>query len=274
MVPKKAALDESENEGPPDDPEEAVPEAELRAGLPRDPMSDALVKLTTLVEDLQTQKTKRGSRLEQALEGAAAGSGAQDGGGISSRKNSLARRALRQALHESPEEIYTTIEKLMLEDLLSRTLAPGMPKPTLCARAWLESRSRLTNYPAAVRTAWGVAGILDCLKARARAALMLLQADQVALDKGSWTLAAEASLELAPPFHSFASHAAVDASDQPLSRLFEPRWAEIMLHHLKDTEDYVERKRKLGAKTNRSHQTEEAEGQPGPKAGAKPKPKP
>ena len=280
VVPKKAALDESENEGPPDDPEEAGAEAELRENVPRDPMSDALVKLTTLVEDLQTQKSKRGTRLEQALEGAAAGSGSQDGGGISSRKNSLARRALRQALHESPEEIYSTIEKLMPEDLLSRTLAPGMPKPTLCARAWLESRSRLTNYPAAVRTAWGVAGILDCLinsnpaEARARAALMLLQADQVALDKGSWTLAAEASLELAPPFHSFASHAAVDASDQPLSRLFEPRWAEIMLHHLKDTEDYVERKRKLGAKTNRPHQAEEAEGQPGPKAGAKPKPKP
>ncbi|CAE7781763.1 unnamed protein product, partial [Symbiodinium necroappetens] len=68
VVPKKAALDESENEGPPDDPEEAVIEAELRTALSRDPMSDALVKLTTLVEDLQTQKTKRGSRLEQALE--------------------------------------------------------------------------------------------------------------------------------------------------------------------------------------------------------------
>ena len=107
-----------------------------------------------------------------------------------------------------------------------------------------------------------MAGILDCLinsnpaEARARAALMLLQADQVALDKGSWTLASEASLELAPPFHSFASHAAVDASDQPLSRLFEPRWAEIMLHHLRDTEDYVERKRKLGAKANRTQPSE------------------
>ena len=152
-----------------------------------------------------------------------------------------------------------------------------LPLP-LRQRVPVESRSRLTNYPAAVRTAWGVAGILDCLinsnpaEARARAALMLLQADQVALDKGSWTLASEASLELAPPFHSFASHAAVDASDQPLSRLFEPRRAEIMLHHLRDTEDYVERKRKLGAKGNRTPSEEES--QPGPKPGAKPKPKP
>ena len=274
---KASVLDESGDEAEAEAVQATSTENLAVASAPQDPVSAALVKLTAIVEDLQGQKHKRGTRLEQALDGAAGGSGSQEGSGISNRKNSMARRALRQALHEAPEEIYSTIEKLMLEDLLSRTLAPGMPKPALCARAWLENRSRLTNFPAAVRTAWGVAGILDCLinsnvaEARARAALMLLQADQVAIDRGSWTLAAEASLELAPPFHAFANHVPPDPTDQPFTRLMEPRWGEIFLHHLRETEDYTERRRKLNAKGNRSQSEEEPNKE---KPGPKPKPKP
>ena len=271
----QSALEESDEEAAAE-PHIAPPPV-LEAS-PSDPVAEALLKLTTLVEDLQAQKLKKGTRLEQALDGASGGSGGLEGGGVSTRKNSMARRALRQALHENPEEIYGTIERLMTEDLLSRTVAPGMPTPTLCARAWLENRSRLTNYPAAIRTAWGVAGILNCLvnsnpaEARARAALMLLQADQVALDRGSWTLAAEASLELAPPFHSFANRAPPDPTEQPMSRLMEPRWGEIFLHHLRDTEDYVERRRKLGPKPPKV--PGEGEGQPAAKDKPGPKPKP
>ena len=101
---------------------------------------------------------------------------------------------------------------------------------------------------------------------------MLLQADQVALDRGSWTLAAEASLELAPPFHSFANRAPPDPTEQPMSRLMEPRWGEIFLHHLRDTEDYVERRRKLGPKPPKV--PGEGEGQPAAKDKPGPKPKP
>ncbi|CAE7948543.1 unnamed protein product, partial [Symbiodinium sp. KB8] len=194
-----------------------------------DPVSAALVKLTALVEDMHATKNAKGSKLEQALDNVASGQSGGDGGGVTSRKNSVARRALRQALQECPEEIYQVVEKLMLEDLTSTTLSPGMPRPTLSARAWLENRSRLTNYQASVRTAWGVGGILDALiqgkekEARARACLMLVQSDQVALDRGAWTLASEVSLEQQPPFHSFAAHSQADVSDQPLSRLLEPR---------------------------------------------------
>ena len=123
-----------------------------------DPVSAALVKLTALVEDMHATKNAKGSKLEQALDNVASGQSGGDGGGVTSRKNSVARRALRQALQECPEEIYQVVEKLMLEDLTSTTLSPGMPRPTLSARAWLENRSRLTNYQASVRTAWGVGG--------------------------------------------------------------------------------------------------------------------
>ena len=250
-APLKTALEESGDENVAED-------TGAGAGFgspapPLDPMAEAVLRLTTLVEEMHSQKAKRGSSLEQALDGASAGSGGE-GGGISSRKNSMARRALRQALLETPEEISNVIERLMLEDLTSRTLTPGMPRPELSARAWLESRSRLTNFPAAVRNAWGAGGILDSLiqgrpkEARARACLMILQADQVAIDKGQWNLAAEASLELPPPFHAFAAHVAPDPSEQPLSRLMEPRWGEIFLHQIKETDEYHERCRKLGNK--------------------------
>ena len=271
-------LEESDGEAPQPaaQPGGGVGLAEVPAGPPLDPVAAALVKLTTLVEDMHLSKSARGSRLEQALDGAASGASAGDAGGVSSRKNSVARRALRQALHDSPEEIYQAIERLMLEDLMSTTLSPGMPRPVLSARAWLENRSRLTNYQASVRTAWGVGGILDCLiqgrekEARARACLMIVQADQVALDKGAWTLASEISLEQHPPFHSFAAHAHGDISDQPVSRLLEPRWAEIFLHHLQDTETYLEKRRKLQKPKGQASE-DASEATPKPKA--KPKAK-
>ena len=242
-----------------------------------DPVAAAVLKLTALVEDLHQQRSKHGSKLEQALDSAAGSGSTTEGAGVGSRKNSLARRALRSALHESPEEIYTVVERLMLEDLTSRTLVPGMPRPELSARAWLESRSRLQNFPAAVRHAWGVAGVLDALianrpkEARARACLMLLQSDQVAVDRGGWALAAEAALELPPPFHQFAAHITPDPTEQPMSRLMDPRWGEIFLQHIKETDDYIDRRRKYNNKHN-NHGTEaQSEDTPGPKPKAKPK---
>ena len=92
------------------------------------------------------------------------------------------------------------IEKLMLEDLHSATVAPGMPVPHLCARAWVEFRSKIGAYRSSAYAAWSTAGILDSLiqgnvkKARARAAVLLLMLDQASIDKGNWTLAAGARL--------------------------------------------------------------------------------
>ena len=112
---------------------------------------------------------------------------------------------MRTALVDAPEEIYMVVERLLLEDLTSRTIAHGMPKADLNARAWIEHRSRIGAYKTSAHCAWGVRGILDDLiqgrtaHARARAALLLLQLDQCAVDKGDWTLASELSLEQGPP---------------------------------------------------------------------------
>ena len=39
-------------------------------------------------------------------------------------------------------------------------------------------------------------------------------------------------MEHPPPFHSFQAHVLPDATEQPLSRLMEPKWAELFLQHL------------------------------------------
>ena len=95
---------------------------------------------------------------------------------------------------------------------------------------------------------------------------MLVQSDQVALDRGSWALAAEISLEQQPPFPSFAAHSQADATDQPLSRLLEPRWAEIFLHHLQDTENYLE----TCAASSRRTRTQAAKTVPSPAPSPRP----
>ena len=123
-----------------------------------------------------------------------------------------ARWALHKALVDSPEEIHAIVEKRMLEDLLGSTVTPLMPTPALCSRAWVEHRSKISNYKTSAHAAWGAAGALDALlrgqvaEARARLGLLVLQLDQASIDKGSWHLAAELALEPPPPLATLARH--------------------------------------------------------------------
>lgn len=167
----------------------------------QDPVAASLTKLTSLMQILTDDKVKRAStsRLELALEGGVTSSVDPPLQGTG-KKAASARRALRAAYENAPEEISALIEKLMLEDLHSATVAPGMPVPQLCARAWVEFRSKIGAYRSSAYAAWCAAGILDSLvqgnvkKARARAAVLLLMLDQASIDKGNWTLASELAL--------------------------------------------------------------------------------
>ena len=73
--------------------------------------------------------------------------------------------------------------------------------------------------------------------------------DQAAADRGSWVLASALSLEQGPPFAALSHHLppSVGDGEVPFSRLLDPRWAEVALCHLKDTEEYVNRRGKVGA---------------------------
>ena len=223
---------------------------------PRDAYASSIDKLTEIVALLAEDKKKHKSlsRLDLALD-SAQGSGSSDSLSLGSgKKTAAARRALRSTFQEHPEEIYQTIEKLMYEDLASQTLGPGQQPLGLNARAWVEFRSRITNYKTGAFCAWSLAGILDALvagrydQARARACLGLLQLDQAAIDRGSWAVAGELNLEQMPPMSALSAHVGPNVQDgeSPFSKLLDARWAEIMVGFLRDQEDFVTKRRALG----------------------------
>ena len=253
---------------------------------PRDPVSSTLDKLAAIVEILTEDRKKKqaASRLDAALDGTYASSSDAPLTGAG-KKAAAARRALMAAYDDQPHEISNLIERQMFEDLNCLTLGPGMAAKGLNARAWVEFRSKVSNYRTSVYSSWSVAGILDSLisgnvaKARARACVLLLMLDQASIDKGSWTLAGELALEPPPPFSSFSQHRApaIHDGESPFSKLLDPRWAELAMTHLKDTEDYLSKRRALGrpgtVKPKDGMGEEGAEGETRRRAKPKPKPK-
>lgn len=246
--------------------------------MPKDPMVAAVSQLTSIVATLAADKEKKKKpALDSVLDGVhGSGESVSSGGG---KRSSIARRALMKALSSSPHEIYHMIEKNMEEDLMGRTKTPGMPSTGWSARAWTEHRSYIGQYKTLAHAAWGTSGIIDALaggrveEARARANLLLLQLDQVAADRGSWQLASTLSLEPLPPFAVLATHSPPDVSmgEQPFSKLLDPRWSEVALAFLKDTDDYLEKRRKLQQKGSKKEETS-GDDRPSPKR--KPKSRP
>ena len=274
---KRGALSESEEEE--EELEQGDGEEEQGA---KEPMEKAVLQLTKLVANMSKQRRAGGS-LEAILERCDGGSGEPDGdwqrsGGVASKSKASAFKKLKAALAENPEWIYQSVESLMSEDFLQRRSGPGTTEIPVTSRGWLEHRSRLLHYPSAIRSAWIIAGIHDCLKnkkfaeARARASLALAAYDQSSLDSGSWQLAQEFLLELPAPFASFANRRAPDATEQTSSRLIDERILELVMWRLKDRDSFLESKKRLGQ--NRAKPGGDAwHGTPQPKGAPKSKAK-
>jgi hypothetical protein len=240
--------------------DEAEEEEESEGGSPAaggmDPMQEALTKLTSIVATLAEDKKKKlgASKLDSALDHVGSGPSSEGGGLGTGKRSAAARRALRSMLHEHPAEIYQCIERLMWEDISSQTLVPGVSAPSFSCRAWMEHRSRISSYRTLAHAAWGVAGALDCLAnqkpehARARLAVLMLQFDQSAIDRGSWYLASELGLEPGPPMTALEQHKlpSVIEGESPYSKLLDPRWQEVAMSHLKEQEEFVTRRKNLG----------------------------
>lgn len=250
---------------------EAEAQAADDAGLvsqPGDPVHHALQKLTAIMEVLTIDKKKRTStsRLDMALDSASASGSDQFSIGAG-KKSAAARRMLRTVYQEHPEEISAVIERLMYEDLNSQTLGPGLQPQGLNARSWVEFRSKIGNYKAAAHSSWSAAGILDSLiagdikRARAQCGLLLLQLDQASVDRGSWGLASDLSLEGLPPYSALSAHTPPSVADgeQPFSRLLDPRWAEISLAYLKDQDDYLQRRKNISRMVNPANKVKDPE---------------
>ena len=130
-----------------------------------DAISNALIKLTTIVDHLATKKTKK-STLEDLLDDSGPNITEASSSSSSSRRNAAVIKALRKALVESPEDIFAVLYQAMQEDFGSRVGGPGesgSQQPTF--RGWAEHRSRIPNIQGSVRVAWSISGALDCLVA-------------------------------------------------------------------------------------------------------------
>ena len=243
-----------------------------------DPMHTAVTQLAEIMKMLTDERKKKSSsQLESALD-FSTGSSTDVASIGTGKRSAAARRALRAMLVEHPQEIYAMVERLMQEDLSSQSLPPGMQSVPVTARAWVEHRSKIGAYKTLAHSAWGVAGALDALcrgqtdAARARLAVLLLQLGQSAVDRGSWYLASELSLEYPPPFGNLAQHSPPAEGEAPYSRLLDPRWGELALAHLKEQDDFQTRRRNLGKSTKKEETEAESESSKRrPKA--KPKPK-
>ena len=229
-----------------------VPEAEGASGTAGGAVEKAVVQLTKLVSDMSKAKSARAG-LDAILDRVDTGGG--DAGAASStggRSKSAAFKKLRDALVKNPEWLYKNIEARMDEDFQTMRMAPGASGLTTTSRAWVEHRSKLLYYPSTIRSAWIVAGVHDSLKAgnyseaRARCALALAAIDQSSLDNGSWMLSQEMLLEDAAPFSSFLGRRAPDPSEQAATKLADERFLEVMVWRLKDRDNYIESRRRLG----------------------------
>lgn len=233
---------------------EAVP-AEVADGS-SDPVTRAIVQLTSIVGTLAA-KRKTGSYSEllddTAVSQDSFSSGSVGGG---HRRHAMLYRNLKRALKESPEDIYKIIEQRMEADFGSQELGPGILQQSGTFRAWAEHRSKVPNLNASVRTIWAVTGALDALRAdrpkeaQARLALFLCQLDQVAVDRGQWLLAAEGALEDSlPPFSNFSRHTLPDYQEPQLTKLWPPAWGDAFMHRVRELDEFVERRQKLGKRS-------------------------
>ena len=241
---KKNILSESEEDEVP-----AVEEvAEVVSG--GEVLTTAVQKLTEIAAHLTVEK-KKGRTLDALLDGVGSVGGSDAASSTSSRKYSVALRALRRAVEKQPEELYKVLEKNMDTDFHKVSQMPGSSPVQVSARAWLEMRSKVQGYQTPVRLLWGIAGILDALKAerfaeaRCRAGLLLAAGDQMSIDRGSWLVASELLLEDPPPMGAFNAHVLPTESEPPYTRLIDSRWLELVLAKLSDIDSLNEKKKKL-----------------------------
>lgn len=181
-----------------------------------DPMQKAVLQLSHIITKMsQDKKRQTDKNIESILDRAESGS-VVGGESSSGRSKAAALRRLRNTLVQRPELIYQALEARMAEDWGLQGNVPGGARGAVSARGWAEHRSRVQAFPSSIRSMWALCGVWDALRdnnvslARARVALSVAQLDQQAVDRGSWLVAGEISLEDPPPYSSFSTHRGVE----------------------------------------------------------------
>eukprot|EP00928_Gymnodinium_smaydae_P051332 TRINITY_DN3486_c0_g2_i1.p2 TRINITY_DN3486_c0_g2~~TRINITY_DN3486_c0_g2_i1.p2 ORF type:complete len:585 (-),score=93.25 TRINITY_DN3486_c0_g2_i1:740-2494(-) len=237
------------------------------AALPDDAsaMQKALIELTTITKALVGSRGNSRKNPLDLLGGGAHASTVESWNTAASsssaapRQHATARRLLERALLEDPSSIYEPIESKVKE--LNAIPVPAGAEPSLNARFWCEQRSRITSHRPTVNIVWIVSKIWELLseanapdvrvqEARARCALLCAALEQANLDRGDWSLAWELCLETRePPMASFDTHRG-DSSRLPTTEIVDPRLLELAMSKIKETEDFLARKRNVAQYQN------------------------
>ena len=238
-------LDESE--------EEELPEQDMQ-GPASDPVSQAVVTMSKILASMQKDK-ERGNELEHLLDRADGGGDGASGAGAG-RSKAAAYQKLKSLLRSSPAQISASIESLMMEDFSQAQSGPRQESMVCSARGWIEHRSHLQQFAGPIRQAWLLGGIVDAInsgspeQAKAMALLGIASLDQAAIDSGNWLLAAEYSLESAPPFSSFQRPRALDPLEAKQTKLLDARWISLFMSRLKERDAFHTAKRNLAGSSS------------------------
>ena len=88
-------------------------------------------------------------------------------------------------------------------------------------------------------------GIVDAIdagspeQAKAMALLGIASLDQASIDGRNWLLAAEYSLESAPPYSSFQRPRALDPLEAKQTKLLDQRWVSVFMSRLKERDSFT-----------------------------------
>ena len=112
-------------------------------------------------------------------------------------------------------------------------------------------------------------GIVDAInagspeQAKAMALLGIASLDQASIDGRNWLLAAEYSLESAPPYSSFQRPRALDPLEAKQTKLLDQRWVSVFMSRLKERDSFHSAKRSNAQGSGSGHQDGQ-QGQPDP----------
>ena len=226
-------------------PVELVDRAETEADEVAEPangsseLAAALTKLAAALEDMKP-KPKTGLEAMLSTLGSPDTSTSSSTPQVS-RRNAAVRLALRSALQDQPmyfvNHIESAINRRVREIIRTPDASSGSGSAEVPYRAYVEHRAWLSTHRPTQYWAWILAGIGQALsggrveEARARTGLGLLFAEQLSMDAGQMSFAAELLMEDPPP--------AISAKQPEAGTAIWPApcadaWAEVILHHLRD----------------------------------------
>ena len=240
---------------------ELIPDGEEHAVVPEDGggegsgrVETAIVKLTELCASLANKKKES---VETLLDGTGLAGSSETSSGPSNRRNAAALRALQKTLQGEPPFHLRIGRKQSHERFHCKTCQPRRANASERHYSKLALQSKPCHElhepgQMDMGSVWDM-GLLDSWKSGTSSRQMRPACGglrSIKHRRGSWVLGNIALLEPPPPYHLFSVHQQPGPMEMQHSALFDSRWTEVFLAHVKEMDSYQEAKRKLGKPGN------------------------